>query len=1204
MHTRRHWLSFVLLATALASVPQARASSTATTTSLSLSSESVSTGTKVTLTARVTAGGVAVTRGLVNFCDASAKYCTDIHIVGSAQLTSAGTAVLNFYPGAGSHSYKAVFVGTTSAQGSSSIATTLTVSGTYPTTLGLTTAGNPGSQTLAASVSAAEGAPALAGTVSFTDSSNGNAPLGTAALSSPGISYAASDNFPACGLSPASAVPADFNGDGKTDLASYSYPYWAPSNAICVQAGNGDGTFQPGIVTSIGAGQTVNGLWVADFNADGKPDLVLLQRNNSNDVYELTILLGKGDGTFAVQPPIPMPQTPTGYTTSFSSLAIGDFNGDGLPDMAVAANSGYQDYLFSLLGKGDGTFTMGSVANDPTSTYDSLVAGDFNGDGKLDIAFRNSGGYGYIQVSMGHGDGTFGPPSPVANEGVNSGTTDPLVADFNGDGKLDIAALGFPGGVIFLGNGDGTFSQTPNGVPDVGGSGWGTDASDADVSFAADFNGDGIVDLAYVRNGNLSDPGSLAIELGKGDGTFVPADYIGFGQGPFSLEAVDLNGDGNPDLIEAAPSSNKIQVQIAQGPQASTAPIPITPIGSGIHQVVATYSGDAIYGKSSATIGITAVQVTTAITLKAAPPSSSYGQQVALTASLAPYGAGSLSTNGETVTFFNGKSQLGTGKLANGSASLNATSLPTGTDTLSASYAGDANFTASTSAAVPFKVSQAAPTLVWPTPAPVPAGSALSATQLDATASVPGSFVYSPAAGTVVKAGTQTLSVKFTPTDSTDYTSATATVTLTGTVPAAAPVLNPANGAIGAGGGPITITDATAGATIYYTTNGTAPTTASTKYTGAISVTKNETLEAIAVATGYTQSPVTTGVYTVQAATPVASVPGGLYGAGFSVTLTDATPGATIYYTTNGTAPTTASTKYTGPVAISDNVNLQAMAVANGYANSLAGFWAYTVHAAFPTYSVPGGIYQNPGISVTISEATPGATVYYTTNGTTPTTSSTKYTGTAISVTSNETLNSIAVAPGYAVSLFAPISYQIRAATPVLSVLGGTYGPLQGVTITDATPGATIYYTLDGSTPTTASKVYSGPLTVTSSEQLNSIAVAPNFYTSYIGGAIYTIAGWPTGIAEPASAVGNTTATLNASLNSLGLPGSYWFQYGTSSTALTTKTTAAALNSINGVVQVSTPVTGLTPNTTYYYQVVATSAGGTATGAVLSFTTN
>jgi hypothetical protein len=127
---------------------------------------------------------------------------------------------------------------------------------------------------------------------------------------------------------------------------------------------------------------------------------------------------------------------------------------------------------------------------------------------------------------------------------------------------------------------------------------------------------------------------------------------------------------------------------------------------------------------------------------------------------------------------------------------------------------------------------------------------------------------------------------------------------------------------------------------------------------------------------------------------------------------------------------------------------------------------------------------------------------------------------------------------------------------------------------------------------------------VTSSEQLNSIAVAPNFYTSYIGGAIYTIAGWPTGIAEPASAVGNTTATLNASLNSLGLPGSYWFQYGTSSTALTTKTTAAALNSINGVVQVSTPVTGLTPNTTYYYQVVATSAGGTATGAVLSFTTN
>jgi subtilase family serine protease len=359
----------------------------------------------------------------------------------------------------------------------------------------------------------------------------------------------------------------------------------------------------------------------------------------------------------------------------------------------------------------------------------------------------------------------------------------------------------------------------------------------------------------------------------------------------------------------------------------------------------------------------------------------------------------------------------------------------------------------------------------------------------------------------------------------------------------------------------VTITDATSGATIYYTTNGTAPTTASTKYTGAISVAATETLEAIAVATGYANSAVASAKYTIEtpAATPVFSVTAGTYTAKQSVTITDATSGAVIYYTTNGTAPTTASTKYTGAISVAATETLEAIAVATGYANSAVASAKYTIEtpAATPVFSVTAGTYTAKQ-SVTIRDATSGAVIYYTTNGTTPTTASTKYTG-AISVAATETVEALAVATGFTNSAVASAKYTIEtpATTPVFSVAAGTYTAKQSVTITDATSGAVIYYTTNGTPPTTASTKYTGAISVAATETLEAIAVATDYTNSAVASAKYTI---ETPAATPVFSVAAGTYTAKQSVTIVDATSGaaiYYTTNGTTPTTASTKYTGA-----------------------------------------------
>gem|GEM_PF-5394078 len=365
--------------------------------------------------------------------------------------------------------------------------------------------------------------------------------------------------------------------------------------------------------------------------------------------------------------------------------------------------------------------------------------------------------------------------------------------------------------------------------------------------------------------------------------------------------------------------------------------------------------------------------------------------------------------------------------------------------------------------------------------------------------------------------------------------SAVAAAGYTINLPAAAtPTFSPAGGTY-AGTQSISIADATTGANIFYTTDGTVPTASSTLYSGPITVSKTQTISAIAVASGFSNSGVASAVYTINllTATPVFSPVGGTYTSAQTVAISDATAGAVIYYTTDGSAPTTGSTKYSGAIAVSKTETISAIAVATGLSNSSVATATYTINipTATPTFSPAAGTYTSAQ-PVSISDATTGAVIYYTVDGSTPTTTATgstqQYSG-PITVSKTETISAIAVAPGFTNSSVATAAYTVNlnsTATPTFSPAAGTYTSAQPVSISDATTGAVIYYTVDGSTPTTtatgSTQQYSGPITVSKTETINALAVAPGDSNSSVATALYTLSG--------------VSSTLNGTVLSGSLP--------------------------------------------------------------------
>jgi hypothetical protein len=244
-----------------------------------------------------------------------------------------------------------------------------------------------------------------------------------------------------------SLATGDFRHDGKLDVAAIT----TFTGQAAVLLGRGDGTFQPAVYYAIDNSGSESLRWVtaADFNGDGNVDLAVADYLAGY----IAVLLGNGDGTF--KPPIKTPLN--GPSPEF--VAVGDFNGDHIPDLATVDRGGTCPCISVLLGNGDGTFQAPTNIK-PSIAPSAIGIGDFNHDGKLDIAsVGQQGSTSELIVLLGNGDGTF------QTGNTYTVVADPLsvaVADFNGDGKLDLAVAGEGGISVLLGNGDGTFQTAVN----------------------------------------------------------------------------------------------------------------------------------------------------------------------------------------------------------------------------------------------------------------------------------------------------------------------------------------------------------------------------------------------------------------------------------------------------------------------------------------------------------------------------------------------------------------------------------------------------------------------------------------------------------------------------------------------------------------------------------------------------------------------
>ncbi|MFT3784084.1 MAG: chitobiase/beta-hexosaminidase C-terminal domain-containing protein [Nibricoccus sp.] len=272
-------------------------------------------------------------------------------------------------------------------------------------------------------------------------------------------------------------------------------------------------------------------------------------------------------------------------------------------------------------------------------------------------------------------------------------------------------------------------------------------------------------------------------------------------------------------------------------------------------------------------------------------------------------------------------------------------------------------------------------------------------------------------------------------------------------------------------------------------------------------------------------------------ATPTFSPAAGTYNNNQSVTISTATSGATIRYTTNGSTPSSTSTIYSSPVAMSATTTLKAIALKSGSTTSTTASGTYTLTAATPTFSPAAGTYTSSQ-TVTIASATSGATIRYTVDGSTPTTTSPVYSS-PVAISATTTLKAIAYKSGYNASGTASGVYTINqpaAATPTFSPAAGTYTAAQTVTISSSTSGATIRYTLDGSTPTTASPVYSTALTISTTTTLKAVAYKTGYTNSGTASGTFTInlpkAAAPT--FSPSAGTYTSTPTVTISCTTTG----------------------------------------------------------------------
>jgi len=376
----------------------------------------------------------------------------------------------------------------------------------------------------------------------------------------------------------------DFNGDGKPDLLIQE-PAYSSSLTGALLLGNGDGTFQAGATWNLGPPLTYGlappqTFAVGDLNGDGKLDFA-----SSSNGYATAIYFGNGNGTFT-QPPNSV------FYVGNSGVVTADFNGDGLPDLAAISDTNEVSVLLNI-GGGNFEYWENLPPQSALSSVPSFAVGDFNGDGKPDLAVSGTAANS-VGIFLGNGDGTFQAPLN-ANTGAIPGEV--VVCDFNGDGVQDLAVLtGSPSNsfVVLLGNSNGSFQAPVSYVSAPGAT---------QIGFS-DFNGDGIVDIV------TSGPASESISFGNGDGTFQAPKS--FATSTSSALVADFNGDGIADLPGELGSLADSVTLISNSPTATidqtitlTATVtPLTATGSVTFSDAGTVLGNAPVVNGVATLTV------------------------------------------------------------------------------------------------------------------------------------------------------------------------------------------------------------------------------------------------------------------------------------------------------------------------------------------------------------------------------------------------------------------------------------------------------------------------------------------------------------------------------------------------------------------------------------------------------------------------
>lgn len=331
---------------------------------------------------------------------------------------------------------------------------------------------------------------------------------------------------------PRNIINADFNGDGKLDLAMANYTI--SSNTLSVFLNSGSGTF--GVATNFITGSGTHGIASGDFNGDGKIDLATANRSANS----VSVLLGTGTGNFGASTNFAV-----GAAPQFISTA--DFNGDGNLDLVIS-NSG-SDNLSILIGTGTGSFAPAVyIALGVGSGPAKVICKDFNNDGFVDLAVVCQGTSNQVKVLLGTGTGIFGAPSGYA---IAAGPGSLISGDFNTDGFADLAVGTGTGNIsILLGDGTGTFGAITNFTAGTSGI-W-------DI-ISADFDGDGKLDLSSANNLTTN---SVSILLGNGAGVFGAPFFLNTlgTRTPLSLTSADFNGDSKMDIATANGPSIDISV--------------------------------------------------------------------------------------------------------------------------------------------------------------------------------------------------------------------------------------------------------------------------------------------------------------------------------------------------------------------------------------------------------------------------------------------------------------------------------------------------------------------------------------------------------------------------------------------------------------------------------------------------------------------